>query len=908
MANYAETAAKSGPMTLRVLQRVLRSKGTVLGNFYMAIGNENAALLAATFATKDRDGKLVRRAGLDKDDREAVGAVGSIKSARGLLVCKAGEITAFVRTDLPTQGQDATDKQVRLSLRKITNTWDDLALYRKKIAVQSGDREAFDRWYETFGKPDERDFAAGELDHLADEQGVDREEFAQLVANGPAVTTILDDLDKEGSKQKLRDRLEPTLDLARGKLRELESSQEGEEFQELLDKWDDRLDSADADEWPKVERDACDEHYMRAMGLRRTNLAGAIEALRRGFEAIEARKERKEQLDAVVGRLGKYINGAREVLDDQRGIGDDPPDGWQAIEDALNLVMPKARAFRTCVEETGPWSDWLGKTGALIREAKLPFIDALNFEFRGDQSLDLSQSTFALPGSDEILLESLGNEGVCQALALDFLGSDGSGMEPGSKQHRTIETSHLQWQAAYSLQKMLGQRSEREVRKVLDMDDELPDSPETAQAMVEAAEQQIERLRRTIEEYPEWRKQALLTRQRYFDSIAENREMASDYRALALKAARAGDPREQTRLDDEADEFERLVELDIERARKRVQQMTDRSKLVEEGPEAIDKLLLQLPELRKGVLEAKERAKPYLLQMESMERRWKELSEQWELTMGSDLAIPSRMLQAFGVEMVPDTETKVRNGSNLRPDQLEVFYDNLLDGLDPDEGGLWDVSLLVGSGHAIALKAKHTSSTDSWDVEWFDPNFGAFRFTDRDRGRHFLKQLIGVNYDGECIEIRARRARKIETEDKQGTLGGEDPQYGWVTDYESALEGLESLSFLSPLPRSVIEELTIDRQRIDRQLTGSPGTLDFKVARSVLRNLVATTVETKRLHGTFTARRGDAVRRIAAFKGKATKALVPLGNSQVRFTKYGPEAGLSTLDQCFKAMEELGIE
>ncbi len=449
MPKYHTLAPTHGKDTVRFLSRVKQGKGTIVANFYAVVGSENACLVALTLATKDRSGKLCKARGLDGDDRKAAGVIAAPKSARGLLVMgRTGQLMFWKLSDLSVQGQEATDKALRLGIKKLCTTADEFKPFKGRYDIGSGDREAFDAWWSEWGSPDEAQFLEGNLDHLADEMGIPREELDELTSNREAIQQLMVEMaeaDQPVDRSGLQDAIG---NLASGLERRL-SPKGQEDFDLALRDLTNMEGRNDADEWPEVITAPFADARLKADRLRTSDLDAAIDVLNKATAEVDRRAKQLAKLEKIRRKLGDRLGNAADTLEGYvSDVEDEIPPRLTALQEDHGRARQTGGAWGRIID-LGRWDLADSKLEEVRKAIAQVAVDVLNYRWEADMALEISQSTYSPDDGNEALLSQLDSEGVCLAMSLDWLGHGGSKAGPGEKQQGDVSASHLKWQAVY---------------------------------------------------------------------------------------------------------------------------------------------------------------------------------------------------------------------------------------------------------------------------------------------------------------------------------------------------------------------------------------------------------------------------------------------------------------------------
>lgn len=867
MTKYAELAPKYGKETLQVINRVRQSRGVVMANFYAVIGTNDSTLLAATYAKKDRSGRTCRARGLDADDRAAAGIPKGGRSARGVMVVERRGALMFWRlTNVSVQGQEANDKQLRLGLKKLCETADEFKVYKGRYEVGSGTKEEFDTWWKSFDAPDETVLEDENLDELARNMGMTSKELKEFVAGTAEMNEML------GEMEKLEDLDDDPLDERGFELSErakgLLSVSLRDEYGLARSKFNELWGEVKPYHWSSPHKEKAKRYKADGEDLEDVDLSMALQSYTRGREYIRLRLAHGKELKSDVGRLRMYTEEAETLLEEYESEAGTPtPEPLRALRSALEEAKEKAQPVYTAHAERR-WEDGL----TISKQARLSMrkvhVAVMNHAFEGSLALEVSQGTYT-PGDEDIaLLAQLSNSGVCLAMAMDWLGSGGSGVPGGTKRTGHVSLSHLKWQATYELDQDLGARlREKGIEKrVIEetgsrSSKEIEEDRTAVQHAVETARSRV----RTAKEY------SIEEESRTHQMHYEDGEKQYNLYASLIDAKTNGtplDPEIEWMVDLEMDD---LVanrdegEVEMEEARAALREVERIAREYRESLPGDEELLALLEEDLETLTREKTRLttamKARLKQNRRMNSTYESLETAWRAQIVSKSMDSVKLLRAYGLEPVPFPEEDGGDDDGEKDEGDDDEEKNRVVEITTDLGGTvakflrkrlgepapgaemrFSISVLMGTdGHALGLRVVRPAEDHlDWDIETFDPNFGAFRFTNVDDAVRWFQHLAQRCYQHKPWTAIRYYPVAVTGKKKSGGLFGNDVQDSWDEKYKAATEDIDSVMALTPAPTWCLDLVKTLKLRVDRMVAGSPTEMDYRVARPHLDQLSKT--------------------------------------------------------------------
>lgn len=559
-----------------------------------------------------------------------------------------------------------------------------------------------------------------------------------------------------------------------------------------------------------------------------------LEGLRDALANADKPAKARALAETIVGRIGSYagakamaaeLRSSAHLRSDERDFITEafPPKDQRTTAQAQRYeeMKTEGKAIQTAfkeakqLEDAGDWLQVVPVYREIAKRLRILHGQATAEKWSANATVLLNQGAFTRPDDVDGLLDSVGSEGVCQALVLDFLGRGGSGNTAGSPQKGQITSQHLKLQAAYSVQQPLDKAFKQQLHGITAAAEE---RQVRAGVTLDTKEKALRENITAVEEAEAAAKR--------WEAAAKNAQPNID-RFTTIASWREG---ELSRIRKDVPvkhparaEMEKSVTEALDKATTLREQWTAYAEKCTKSAEAWRqhgaKLLQQRPALEQDKSEALTTATE--LQKETIRlqgeegRLAQEVKDLAQRSKGiSGAPLPSQVLDTYGVTPDPDTQNvkTAASGKVLTAGEVSAAIGEGLGALPPGKPAQLHVTVkMAAGGHAIGIQATippDGESTPKLDIEFFDPNAGAFRFADIPAFRTFLEDFYTRIYPKgwttlSTVVVSASGTRDV---DEQDSLLGPDVETAWNADWPTVLETRRVFLAEPRLPNAVREE------------------------------------------------------------------------------------------------------
>lgn len=542
-------------------------------------------------------------------------------------------------------------------------------------------------------------------------------------------------------KQKL-DRLTGLADRRRLEVEPVDYHTAMVNFEAVIQRTKELWGSTKAEKWPAVQskdiKTLINNATTRARKARDPWLALTMLGL--AEEELEARS--RLQVDTALALKDAYVtltNLSARVEDLVPDHGPEP-EGIEKLRNPLATSLERHEAAKRDFR-AGLWNRAHAEAIHSQTVCKQVTKKLSMWHWRGSMTLDLQQGGYTMHGMDESLLSQIESEGVCLALALDWLG--GGDLKGDGVQDGRVAMKHRFWQAGYTLDSP--DDSDDELRaKALKLAGMLGKTEGLDK--VKAARDQTKATLLLMERELE---QKVQQNKVFRNQVKEWSKVFVDAKA---KISRIDETRKDTDepLWKESERAKLVIERDLAMTAMTNSQKDLRTMDSEETAqrEFVAKLREELERLEKAVVDEEEVAiSDHYPAMQKMAAKHRELQRQWDLAApGGGVRVPSRMMQDMGVKLVKDgtIPTRPLGTDFLTEGQIRQALEMVADA-EPGSPHHYQIAVYgPPGGHAMALKVSRSKAPDRvLTLEFFDPNHGAFSLSTLERLQRLVLDIWG---------------------------------------------------------------------------------------------------------------------------------------------------------------------